>query len=121
MRRNEATASGRTLSQEETQAIWAAGGQRWDALTAHQKRAFDVSAGASSHSKRVCLEADTANVMSDFVLAQKRAAQELLEEGVQRRASSCRLTVARRDRLQYHFESFGGIPALRRVAMEELD
>ena len=36
---NEATASGRTLAQDGTQAIWVAGGQRWDALEPARKRA----------------------------------------------------------------------------------
>ena len=117
----EVTASGRTLTHEETQATWAAGSQRWDALTSPQKRAFHVSAGASSHSKRVCLEADKAKVMSDLALAQMRSTHELFEVGVQSRASSCRLTVTQRDRLQYLFETLGDIPALRRVATQDLD
>ena len=99
-------ASQRTLTPEETQAHWTAGGERWNALTAPQKRAFEATASASSDSKRLCLVADKAKVKSDLALAQRRAAHELLAEGVQSRVSSCRFTQAQRGRLQFYFDSY---------------
>ena len=117
----EATASGRTLAQDETQAIWAAGSKRWDALEQAQKRAFDASAGASNNSKRARLEEDKAKVRSDLALTLRRSAQKHLQEGLQNRVSSCRMTEPQRQRLQHLFETLGDIHARRRKAMSGLD
>ena len=117
----EATASGRTLAQDETQAIWAAGGQRWDAVEPARKRAFDVSADASINSKRVRLEEDKAKVKSELALTLRRSAQAHLQEGLQNRVSSCRMTEPQRQSLQHLFETLGDIHARWRKAMSGLD
>ena len=66
----------RTLSQDETHAIWAAGCTRWAALEPAQKRAFDASAGALHNAKRARLEEDKGKVRSDLALTLMRSAQE---------------------------------------------
>ena len=117
----ELTASNRTLTVAETNAHWSAGAERWSELTPAQKRSFDASSSASSHAKRVCIEADKAKVVADLALARKRHAQELVESGRPSRASSCRLSATQRARLQVLFDSFSKVDALRRIAMQKLD
>ena len=116
-----ARAHDKPLTEEQTQEIWAAGGRRWESLSLQQKRAFDSSASASTREKRRCLEADKRKVRSDLVLSQRRAAETRLEQGVQNRVSSCRLTGPQRERLQHLFSTLTNIPARRRLAMAELE
>ena len=117
----ELTASNRSMTQAETQAAWSAGAERWSALTPAQKRSFDASSSASSHAKRVCIEADKAKVVSDLALVRERHAQELREAGLPSRASSCRLSEAQRARLQVLFDRFSNVDKMRRISMQELD
>ena len=117
----ELTASNRTMTVAETQAAWSAGGERWSELTHAQKRSFDASSSASSHAKRVCIEADKAKVVADLALVKERHAQELRKAGLLSRASSCRLSEAQRARLQVLYDSFSNVETMRRIAMQELD
>ena len=117
----QAMAPDRSLTPEETQAIWAAGGKRWDGLAPPQKRAFDSSAGAEKDAKRAKLEEDKRKVRSDLALAQMRAAQERSHDGVVSRLSSCRLSDTQRHRLQQLFDTLADVRALRVKAMLPLD
>ena len=111
----------RTLSQQEANEIFAAGGQRWSALEPSQKRAFSATASSQNTAKRARLEEEKGKVSSDLALTLQRAAQERARDGVQSRLSSCRLTDAQRQRLQEIFSNLTNVQALRKLAMMSLE
>ena len=97
------------------------GSKQWSALAPFVKRSYDSIASSSSSSKRVCLESDKVHVKAQLATARKRAAEELLQEGLMSRLSSCRMEDAQRQRLQDTWETLEDVPRLRRRAIAGLN